>query len=71
MRKYEIWIVFLQGELRFSLGVEGEIIDVPRLAIVEPFEAVAFDECGTISISFTKTKNKIQWLNSFLISTYI
>lgn len=40
-----------EGELRFSLGVEGEIIDVPRLAIVEPFEAVAFDECGTISIS--------------------
>lgn len=41
-----------EGELRFSLGVDGDISDAPRLAIVEPFEPVAFDECGTISISY-------------------
>lgn len=41
-----------QREVRFSLGVDGEIAEAVNLPTPGPFEAVVLDERGMISISY-------------------
>jgi hypothetical protein len=57
-RKY--WAFYIHGEFKFSLGVDGEITETVKFPAPGPFEAVVFDEWGTISISYL---NKIHYEN--------
>jgi hypothetical protein len=43
---------YIHGEVKFSLWVDGEIAEMVKFPAPGPFEAVALDECGTISISY-------------------
>lgn len=45
--------VDIQGEVIFSLGVDGEITETAPLPAPGPFEAAALVGCGTISISYS------------------
>ena len=43
----------IQGDVRFSLAVDGEITEAATLPAPGPFDAVVLDDCGTISISYS------------------
>jgi hypothetical protein len=51
----------IQGEVIFSLGVEGEMTETAPLPAPGPFEAAALADCGTISISYSdRSKQMLQ-----------
>ena len=62
--------VDIQGEVIFSLGVDGEITETAPLPAPGPFEAVALAACGTISISYSDENkcfsDRLRWIESYI-----
>jgi hypothetical protein len=56
-------LFYIHGEVKFSLVVDGEITETATFPAPEPFEAIAFDETGTISISYFNKIHHQTFLN--------
>lgn len=54
--------MYVHGELICSLGVDGEATETDKPPSPPVFNTDDFDECGTISISYTN-KEKYEILN--------
>lgn len=50
--KLGYFIFYIHGEVKLSLGVDGEITETDRFPVPGPLEAIVFDDWGIISISY-------------------